>query len=429
MKNILAQSENIHCIGIKGAGLSALAGLLRGKGKVISGSDSAGSGHNAQNITPKIQLVLYSSAIPEENVERMAAHSMGIPQLSYPEALGLLTEEYKTVAICGTHGKTTTTAMTATVLKNLIDPTILVGASVPELDNKNYREGKGEYLIIEACEYQRHFLHYTPTVVVLTNIEIDHLDYFQDEADYLDAFNSFLLRIVDSGTIIANKDDTNVQKVCEWISKERPDVSILTYGKESVMFKEFNLSIPGNHNKYNATAAFRVSENITKIHKDEALEALNNFKGTGRRFEQFLRSNGQIIIDDYAHHPTAIRATLKAAREKFGPDKKILCVFQPHQYSRTIKLLKDFTLSFSDADEVIIPNIYQVRDTDQDIQNMSPEKFVQEISKHHPATFYGHGFEKTFQDIQNRIDEFDVIITMGAGDITKLNEKLKSSSK
>lgn len=429
MKNLIQDAKNIHCIGIKGAGLSALAGLLRDKGKTISGSDSTGPPHDTENITPEMNLVIYSSAIPEENIERKAAHSMGIPQLSYPEALGLLTDDYKTIAICGTHGKTTTTAMAATILQEIIDPTVLVGATVPELDNKNYRAGEGEHLIIEACEYQRHFLHYTPAVVILTNIEIDHLDYFKDEADYLDAFNSFLLKIVEGGAIIANEDDKNVQKVCEWIQQERTDITIIPYGKKSPEFRKFDLSIPGDHNVYNATAALVAAENITKIDKTKAIETLNTFKGTGRRFEQFLRSNGQIIIDDYAHHPTAIRATLRAARKKFGADKKILCVFQPHQYSRTIKLLKGFASSFADADEVIIPNIYQVRDTAEDLQSMSPETFVKEISKHHPAAFYGYGLEKTFKDIQNRTEEFDVIITMGAGDITTLSEKLKSSSK
>lgn len=429
MKDLLSQSQNIHCVGVKGTGLSALAGVLREEGKTITGSDTTGPPHEAKNITSNIELIIYSAAVPEDNVERMAGHSLGIPQLSYPEALGILTGEYKTIAICGTHGKTTTTAMIATILKDVIDPTVLVGAYVPELDGKNYRVGKGEYLIIEACEYQRHFLYYHPSVVVLTNIEIDHLDYFEDEKDYLDAFNSFLLRIVEGGRIIANMDDQNIQKVCEWISRERPDIDIIPFGRKHTAFNLFHLTIPGDHNKYNATAAFLAAKDVAKINTKKAIQQLNEFKGASRRFEQFLSPTGQVIIEDYAHHPTAINATLKAAREKFGPDKKILCIFQPHQYSRTIKLLNRFSTSFTYADEVIIPNIYQVRDSEKDIQTMSPEKFVEEISKHHPSTFYGHGLERTVQDIQNRIEEFDVIIIMGAGDITDIAKQLKSSSK
>lgn len=233
MKNILLQAQNIHCVGIKGTGLSALAGVLRENGKTVTGSDTSGPQHDAKNITEDIQLVIYSAAVPEDNVERMAAHSMNIPELSYPEALGLLTEEYTTIAICGTHGKTTTTAMAATILQNLIDPTVLVGASVPELGGKNFRAGKGKHLIIEACEYKRHFLHYTPSYVVMTNIEMDHPDYFEDERDYIDAFNSFLLKIKEKGTIVANQDDNNVVKVCEWIKTERPDIHVVFYGEKA----------------------------------------------------------------------------------------------------------------------------------------------------------------------------------------------------
>lgn len=425
MKNILAEAKNIHCIGIGGTGLSALAGVLRAKGKQVSGSDATIAPHHAENIPNDTQLVIYSAAVPDENVERMAAKSRGITQLSYPEALGLVTEEFRTIAICGTHGKTTTTAMTATILQNLIDPTVLVGASVPELGDRNYRVGKGDTLIIEACEYHRHFLHYTPTIVAITNIEIDHLDYFEDEDDYRDAFTSFLLRTKENGVIVANEDDPNVMKVCAELAKERPDLQILPYGRKHPEFHQFHLAIPGEHNVYNAAAALLAAQEATDINQEEAIEQLNEFKGTGRRFEQFLSSNGKVIIDDYAHHPTAIHATLKAARHKFGPDKRILCVFQPHQHSRTIKLLKSFIQSFHDADEVIIPNIFQVRDSQKDVKEMSAETFVSELQRHHPNAHYGHGLEKTTNNILSRLDEFDVILVMGAGDVTKIAKALK----
>lgn len=189
------------------------------------------------------------------------------------------------------------------------------------------------------------------------------------------------------------------------------------------------MAIPGQHNIYNATAAFTAAREVTEVDKSAAIKELNTFKGTGRRFEQFLSSGGVIIIDDYAHHPTAIRATIKAAREKFGPDKRILCIFQPHQHSRTIKLLKKFTSCFNGADEVIIPNIYKVRDTEEDAKNMSAEKFVEALSHHHSNIHYGHGLEKTIEDVQNRFNDFDIILVMGAGDVIKVSDALKSSSK
>lgn len=425
--NILQTSQNVHCVGIKGTGLSALAGILAEQGKTITGSDASGPAHDAKNITQDIDLVIYSAAVAEYNIERTAARSMGIKQLSYPEALGLLTENHTTIAVCGTHGKTTTTSMLSIILKDVIDPTILVGAKIRELHDRNFRVGQGKYLIIEACEYQRHFLHYFPDIICLTNIELDHLDYFQDEDDYRDAFESFLLRLPPDGKVIANQDDTNVVKVCEAIKQQRPDIVFIFYSSGNSEFQEFDLTTPGEHNNYNAMAALKTAESAVKIDKSKAIKQLNNFTGAGRRFEQFKCSNGTVIVDDYAHHPTAISATLKAARKKFGPDATILCVFQPHQHSRTIKLLKAFKNSFEQANEVIIPNIYQTRDTEEDIKSITAESFVEELLEHHNNVQYGHGLQKTLYDVQNRHKEFDVIIFMGAGDIITISDQLKSS--
>lgn len=425
MENILQKARKIHCIGINGSGLSALAGILTEKGKIITGSDSNGIPHNEANITNDLDLIIHSAAIPKNNVELQKAKKLKLPLLSYAEALGFLTEQYTTIAICGTHGKTTTTAMVATILKDLIDPTVIVGSRIHELGDKNYRCGKSEYLIIEACEYQRHFLNYHPNIITITNIEIDHLDYFKDENDYRSAFESFIARLPLNGKIIANIDDNNIKKVCEGSGSLENRPKILFFGKDNPYFNKLNLSIPGRHNIYNAVAALETTRQITDIDIEQAIKKLNNFTGAGRRFETFERTDGKIIIDDYAHHPTAIKATLAAARERFGPDARILCVFQPHQYSRTIKLFNEFANSFSMADEVIIPNIYEVRDKAKDLSLTSPEKLVNEISKHHKKAAYGFGLNKTLYDIQNRIEDFDVIIIMGAGDITRLAGSLR----
>ncbi|MBU1702912.1 UDP-N-acetylmuramate--L-alanine ligase [Patescibacteria group bacterium] len=424
MENILQKARKIHCIGINGSGLSALAGILSENGKTITGSDSNGIAHHEANITDELDLVIYSAAISQDNVEIMAAKKFNLPLLSYPEALGFLTDQYTTIAICGTHGKTTTTAMVATILMDIIDPTVILGSNIHEFGDSNYRCGKSEYLIIEACEYQRHFLNYHPDFITITNIEIDHLDYFLDENDYRSAFESFIARLPRNGRIIANFDDKNVRNLCEGLASLANRPKVLFFDKYNPYFNKMDLSIPGHHNIYNAIASLETARQITDINIDQAIKKLNGFMGAGRRFETFKRSDGKIIIDDYAHHPTAIKATLAAARDKFGPDSRILCVFQPHQYSRTIKLFNDFATSFGLADEVIIPNIYQVRDNLKDISRTSPEKLAIEISKHHKKASYGFGLDKTLYDIQNRINDFDVIIIMGAGDITRLTKSL-----
>lgn len=427
-ETILQSAKNIHCIGIKGTGLSALAGILEAQGKTVTGSDASGPPHDAKNITPGIDLVIYSAAVPSENIERKTAQAEGIPELSYPEALGQLTQNHKTIAICGTHGKTTTTSMVATIIKDEVDPTILVGANIPALANRNFHYGKGEYLLIEACEYQRHFLHYYPDIICITNMELDHVDYFKDENDYQDAFASFLLRISENGTIIIPKKNEKIKKLTKDVQQSRPDIKFIEYGKDDPDFQKIHPSIPGEHNRLNALAALKTGQTIISL-GDEVIQKLNSFTGASRRFEQFNYPNGPIIIDDYAHHPTAVNATIRAARAKFGPDSKILCVFQPHQHSRTKKLLKQFTTAFQAANEVIIPNIYKTRDTQEDIESITAESFVKELSKHHSHVEYGHGLEKTLYNIQNRLEEFDVIIFMGAGDIIAISNQLKSSSK
>jgi len=426
MKDTFKKIKKIHFIGIKGTGMSALANVLKEKGKIITGSDSNGPKETKENIKKDLELIIYSAAVPKTNIERKEGKKKEIKEMSYAEALGLFSIGYETIAICGTHGKTTTTGMISTCLKDEIDPTIIVGANIQELDNKNYRKGKSKYLIIEACEYKRHFLEYKATIVIITNIEIDHLDYFKNEEDYKDAFKEFLLQIKKNGTIIANYDDKNVKEICKEISKKRPDIKIISYSKNSKLFNQLNLSIPGEHNKYNAIAALTATMELTKVDSSTIVKILNKFHGANRRFQEHKLKNGSILIDDYAHHPTAVKKTIEAARNKFGRKSKILCIFQPHQHSRTKKLLKEFKTSFSDANEVIIPNIFTVRDSKKDIEEMTAEKFVEELKIHHKKVLYGNGIKNTTKLIKEKLKDFDVIILMGAGDIIKISKKLTS---
>lgn len=395
----------IHLIGIGGIGTSALARIFNEKKHEVSGSDMEDSelledlrkegikvviGHDASNIPKKCDFVVYSEAIPKENFELQAARSQSIPCRTYFETLGDITKEHKTIAVCGAHGKTTVTAMAAKMMIDAgLDPTIVIGSKMRELDNKNYRLGKSEWMIVEACEYRRSFLHIHPDVIILTNIEYEHPDYYKDFADYKDAFDSFISKLPNSGKLI-----TASPKV------------------------HFNLNVPGEFNKENAGLVMELAEYL-KIDREKAQKSLQEFSGTWRRFEMKGKIGNTMVIDDYGHHPTEIRTTLRAVRQKW-PSAKILCVFQPHQYSRTYEFLDEFAKSFKDVDQVIIPNIYRVRDSEEAVSKVTPEKLVEEINKVTKNARYGKGLEKTAENFEKEAVKFDVVIVMGAGDVWKV---------
>ncbi len=446
--------NHIHLIGIGGSGMSGLARILKTSGKNISGSNdqistttaalksekiSVQIGHQAKNIPVKTELVIYSAAVPAKNPELIEAKKRGLPTLTYAEAVGILTRTKKTICISGTHGKTTTTAMSAAVfLKTKKDPTVIIGSTIKELDNRNARCGKSPYFILESCEYRRAFLNFQPEIIIITNIEADHLDYYHDLQDYKKAFQQFIAKLqAKKGLLIANGDDKNIRQI---ISKTKNLPQIIWYGQDknndyqldgatkSVFYQnkkvaELNLKIPGVHNLMNATAVLALAQTL-KFPLKQTLAALENYQGSSRRFEFKGKLGKTILIDDYAHHPTEIKATLAAARQKFGPTAKILCIFQPHQYSRTLKLLAGFAKSFSDADEVIIPNIYEVRDSAKDIQAINAATLVKKIQKYQPNVRNGEGFAKTIAYVKKNAHKFDVILTLGAGNIADLAKRL-----
>lgn len=454
MKNFYKSVKNIHLIGIGGSGMSGLARILKAMGKSVTGSDAnpghtieklrkegitIAVGHQEKNMPDSTEMVIYSPAVPSNNPERSKAQKLKIPVYSYPEAVGLLTEEKSTICICGTHGKTTTTAMTAAAfLQNKKDPSVIVGATIHELGGKNAHYGKDNELIIESCEYKRGFLNYSPSVIIITNLEADHLDYYKNLADYKKAFVQFVKKLPSGGMVVANHDDKNIRDIL----KNVRGVKIVWYGKtasngyhlkkSSVYFSgkkitEHHLRIPGEHNLMNATAVMALAKEYG-LAIGKSAEGLKNYKGSSRRFETMGFMGKTIIIDDYGHHPTEIRATLKAARDKFGKKAKILCVFQPHQFSRTYKLLKGFMSSFHEADEVIIPNIYGVRDSAEDMKKISIKKFVAALSKEHPRVSDGNGITSTVALIKKTYKKYDIIITMGAGDVYKISEDLIKKS-
>lgn len=422
----LLDKKHFHFIGIGGIGVSSLAQILHAKGKTVSGSDNYASDltknlkktgikvsdeHNEKNVTKKHQLVIYSPAVPNNNPELQKARELKIQCLSYPEALGELSKEYFTIAISGTHGKSTTTAMTALVLiAGKLDPTVVIGTKLKEFKNKNFRVGKSKYLVIEACEYRRSFLHFKPNILVITNIEAEHLDYYKDLEDYQNAFHDIAKKVSKDGYIVVNSEEKNLEPIL----KDCP-AQIIKW-KEKVKAKP---GIPGEFNLVNATNAAMVGE-LLGVSEKNIHTAIRKYKGSWRRMDYKKKKLGKTqFIDDYGHHPTEVRVTLAAIRERH-PDSKILCVFQPHQHSRTKMLLKEFGHAFNSVDQVIIPNIYQVRDSEEVVKSINVDDLVNEIKNQQPHVKNGKDLEKTAEYIKENYKKYDIIVTMGAGDISKI---------
>jgi UDP-N-acetylmuramate--alanine ligase len=425
------QNKKIHFVGVGGIGNSALAQILGQKGNKVSGSDQKASeltrgleasgirfseGHSPDNLPEGCDYLIHSPAIPEDNPELTKAKELKIPTLTYPEALGKLSEDYFTIAVAGTHGKSTTTAILSLILEQAdLDPTVVIGTKIREFDNQNFRIGKSEYLVIEACEYKRSFKSFKPDILIITNLEPDHLDYFADEEDYFSAFKDLASSVKENGKIITNKEDPNSRKITATASDKT-----IEWGSEDIQYQP---GVPGKFNQENATGAAFAAKQL-EVAEETIQTAISNFKGTWRRMEEKKPMGDTRLIDDYGHHPTEVKATLRALRET-NPEARILCVFQPHQYSRTKMLLEEFSRAFNDANEVIIPNIYQVRDSESDIKAINTNILVEEIVKHQSNVRNGHGLEETSKYIKENHQNFDIIITMGAGDITKIHKLLE----
>ena len=424
------KAKYIHFIGIGGIGTSAIAQILHKKGKKISGSDTTPSaltkslklsgidvkiGHNEKFVTKKHDLIVYSSAVPTSNPELKKAKSLNIKTISYSHALGQLTKDYFTIAIAGTHGKSTTTAMTALITEKAgLDPSVVIGTKITQFKNKNFRVGDSKLLIIEACEYKRTFLTIHPNILVLTNIEADHLDYYKDLKDYKDAFKDLVKRVPKNGQILINDKAKHLKDITK-----NAKCKVATWKEFNIDKLKLKPQVPGDFNIENAKNAAITAKYLGV--NDEIIEkTIANFKGTWRRLE-IKRKKGYkcTFIDDYSHHPTEIQLTLAAIREQ-NPKAKILCIYQPHQYNRTRHLLKEFGRSFYDADKIIIPNIYKVRDSKEDMEKVSTDILVNEINKYHTRAKNGQGLQKTADYIKKNSSKFNIIITMGAGDITDI---------
>jgi len=454
----------IHFIGIGGIGVSALAQYYLSKGHIVSGSDLASSEiieflkekgikviigpHSENNLSKDADLVIYSPAVKQDNPEYKKAKELNIRLQSYPQALGTLTKEYFTIAISGTHGKSTTTSMLALVLtKAGFDPTVIVGTKIKEFGNTNFRVGKSKILVIEADEHFASFLNYWPKIIVLTNIEKEHLDYYKNLNNITRTYKEYLSHLGEEGILIANKEDKNVFRIAKKGKHEVVFYSIKQ--KEAKKIKRI-LKVPGKHNVYNSLAVLTVARILGAPDK-MSFKALSEYKGSWRRFDiKIGHADKKVItvISDYGHHPTEILATLKATREKY-PKKKIWCVFQPHQHQRTYYLFNDFVKVFSSVpiDNIVITDIFDVagREIKKINAEVSSEKLVQKIHPHTKRDIgdekvdgknesrYGVGVNKKNiiylpmgdieKYIKDNIKSKEVLIIMGAGDIYKLADK------
>lgn len=422
----------IHFIGIGGIGMSALARFFLREKKQVSGSDRAASAITealekegvlfapqqvAANITSDIDMIVYTEAMSKDQEEMKAAKALGVPMMNYFEALGLVANEYYLIAVSGSHGKTTTTAMLTDILEEAgLDPTVVVG-SLRAKTGSNFRGGKSKYAIVEACEYKRDFLYLKPDVLLVTNVEFEHVDYYKDLADVQDAFNTFAKSVPETGFIIIDTAHKNSEAVLQ-------DVKATVVDYRSYIDLLLPLRQPGMHNRLNAAAASAAAD-VLKIEKEVSNKALEYFAGTWRRFEykgDFVTSEAKIpVYDDYAHHPTEIAATIAGVRELY-PQKKLTVVFQSHTYSRTVELFADFVAALSKADKVFMLPIYAARE--ENLSGVSSEKLAVALGlAGTPAEcFMTHG--ALAQAVKDFAQRDEVVVVMGAGDVTQVADLL-----
>lgn len=448
---------HVHFIGIGGISMSGLAEILLNEGFIISGSDSKESpltkqliqrgatvhyAQVAENITSDIDLVIYTAAIQKNNHELMEAVARRIPLLTRAEFLGQLMTNYDTpIAVSGTHGKTTTTSMISHILlEGKLDPTISVGGILQSIGG-NIRVGNSGTFITEACEYTNSFLNFLPKISIILNIEEDHLDFFKDIEDIRKSFHQFAGLLPDDGSLIINGEIEQLEDVTADITANvitygfNPDFNYsasnivfnskghasFDYSRNGAFISRIELSVPGKHNVSNALSAIATGE-LLDLPLDVIQQGLLSFVGTDRRFEYKGKFQDVIIIDDYAHHPTEIKATLTAA--KHYPHEKLWCVFQPHTYTRTKAFFHEFAEALSHADHLILADIYAARETDT--LGVSSEQLAERIKDFNPNAIYLPDFQSIENYLKTNCQPGDVLITMGAGDVVNIGVDLLS---
>lgn len=459
----LKDIKSAYLIGIKGSGMAALAEILMTRGVSVTGSDTTEKfftdavlekmgigyfeGFSEKNVPKNVDVIVYSSAYnASNNPEMQEAERKNMLLVSYAEMLGVLLNGKYGVAVCGTHGKTTTTALLGSVLVEAKkDPTVVVGGKVKNWGS-NARSGKGDFFAVEADEYQNHFSNYNPQAVILTSLDFDHPDFFSDFSEYKKAFKVFLERLPLHGLLAVWGDSVDTLEVAEsarcrtvtYGFGEKNDYRITDYRIVATMeatkiasfhvvnkdsdLGEFKIQLPGKHNALNAAGVIAFCH-MLRIDMEAVRKGLADFQGTARRFDYIGKRNGAILIDDYGHHPDELKATFKAARELYA-DKKITAVFHPHTFTRTQALLKEFSQSFGDVDEAIVLDVYGSAREKQG--GISSQDLVREINRftvrkaQHIATI-----PEAVEHLKNRIGANDIVISIGAGDVWKVAEELK----
>ncbi len=458
--NEIRDLKHVHLVGIGGIGVSAIAEILLTYGLKVSGSDIKSSSitrhleslgakvtysHASDNVHDDVDLIVYTSAVSEDNPELVRGRTLGIETISRSQMLGLIMKEYPdSVAISGAHGKTTTTSMVAVILGETdLDPTIFIGAEV-EAVGGNARIGKGDLFVTEACEYRENFLDFNFNMAVILNIDEDHLDYYDNLDHIVSAFHRLTQKLPEDGVLLINIDDFNAKKVynnsnCKQIltfgiaseadymaanitydEKGLPKFDLFLKGKP---LGKIELSVPGRHNIYNSLAAISLTHHLG-IDLATIVKALKKFKGAHRRFEHLGAYQGAEIYDDYAHHPNEIKATLEAARKLEA--KKIIAVFQPHTYTRTKELLMEFSAAFDQADEIILTDIYAAREKNTlEIHTRDLEAL---IAKRGKMVTYLSSFEEILEHLMPRLNQDHLLFTLGAGNINEVAEALIKKS-
>lgn len=421
--------RSAYFIGIGGIGMSALAQLMQDRGSVVSGSDREESpttallkkkgisvhiGQHADHVPEDVELVIYTEAAGEDNVERVRARELGIKELSYFSALGEAAQGKRLIAVSGTHGKTTTTAMLAKILKDGgISPSAIVGSLVPDFEGSNYLKGESPWLVVEACEYKRDFLTLHPEILVVTNLEWDHTDYYTNLSDVQDAFRTLMER---ASTIVTDTHASTIAPLLKGLS-----ATVVDYTHAPA----YTLMLPGEYNRMNARAAATAASLVVPSLTEESIHAsLSSFKGTWRRFEYKGKSvRGADVYDDYAHHPTALKAVLAELRRR--TTGKLYVAFHPHLYSRTRDLLEEFSHAFVGADRVFIAPIYPAREPFDGVTTnaLLAERIAKTGVEATPATF-----EEIQRFFETEPVTGDTIATIGAGDIYHVADALVSST-
>ena len=446
-----------HFIGIGGIGMSGLAQLMMKNEAIVTGSDETLTeiihglrqkgaeitiGHRARNLKEGTNAVVISAAIKEDNPELKLARQRGYKVYKYAQMLGQLMDCYEGIAVSGTHGKSTTSGWLTYVLKEAgLEPNFIIGAEVSQLGTSS-EAADGKYFVAEACEYDRSFLNLKPKIACILNIEQDHLDYYKNEDEIVETFGEFARGVKPQGVLIANGQDKNVAKIIRRIEHQLHcktfglddncnfypgyislDDGLYTFDvyHNGTLLGATRISLPGKHNVLNALAVTAMAVNAG-LEPELVLELLPGFTGIDRRLMLKGQFGGITVLDDYAHHPTEIRASLQAIRQKYQP-RRIWCIFQPHQYSRTRFLLDDFAESFKLADITIVPEIYFVRDSLSAKKEINAQILAERIQANGNEALFIDGFGAICDYLQTNAADGDVVVTMGAGDIWKVADE------